>query len=224
MNSEFEQLSDEVCELINENVKSGSRSIANKNPKGSVDETELESWLRLEVYESLLKNPNMRNVAGIRHIINKRSINYFDKEVVKYHYRNKSYNRLVSESGDGDGNSDLTLADSFLAKNQFNLNDVETNIDLYRFLDSLALKERQVVELTAGFTDSLDGVQLARVKELIDRKSICACGVDTCQHSIKIWFTETEVGSCLGLTRRQVQYILEKMPDKAETFGLEMNY
>lgn len=217
-------LSDEVSRLINKNARSGARYFGSRNHIDDI--SELESYLVTQLTTSLIKNQNMRNSAGIRYIIRKRWNNWVKREVIKRqeheisieHIENKMKTHLDTDNGE---NADVVLSEY---TNNDPIKDMIEHSDIYEFLDSLTERERKVIELTAGFTESLNEEELSKVHQLVQKKTICLyCEEPECQHSFIIRFTESEVGHILGLTRRQVQYITgkeSKVREKAIEFGL----
>lgn len=167
-----------------------------------VDADEMESFMVTEIFIEVSKKPSMGNIKGIRYIANIRSVDYI-REIAKQNGE-LSFSSLGSES-DEDGFIEYPIASDS--------NTSETVIksdELSSFLDSLSERERKIVELSAGITDSLSNVEKAKVKELIDLKGEGA------------WLNTSDIGIILGLSRRQVQYpfLSENLKDKALDFGL----
>jgi hypothetical protein len=206
----------QLGELI---VKESRRGAERYGFKHKVDVQEMESWLISEIYHEIMNNVNMQNIKGIRHMIRLRSVDYM-RELVRDNV-SMNFSSFTKGTGSDEGFDSYNTEEVF---ENYQVQSVEDTVvdssDLTEFLDTLDLQDRQIVELSAGVTDSLDVSQLSRVKELIDRKAVCKCGSANCQHNVNVWFTTSEVGEILGLSRRQVQYPLTKMSEKALDFGL----
>jgi 5-methylcytosine-specific restriction endonuclease McrA len=206
----------QLGELI---VKESRRGAERYGFKHKVDVQEMESWLISEIYHEIMNNVNMQNIKGIRHMIRLRSVDYM-RELVRDNV-SMNFTSFTKGTSSDDGFDSYNTEEVF---ENYQVQSVEDTViessDLTEFLDTLDIQDRQIVELSAGITDSLDVSQLSRVKDLIDRKAVCKCGSANCQHNVNVWFTTSEVGEILGLSRRQVQYPLTKMSEKALDFGL----
>jgi hypothetical protein len=186
-----------------------------------IDVSEMESYLISKIYHAVLRNDEMSNIRGVRQIAKRRAVNYINH--IKRHNVVLSMDGMVeSSANEHDASSDVNFADygSNLASVD-PIKEYHEQEDVFAFVWSLPTQERQVVEMTAGITDSLDKDQFKSVRDLIDRKAVCNCGTQGCQHNVNVWFTASEVGKILGLTRRQVQYILSKLKEKVLDFGLD---
>jgi hypothetical protein len=214
---------EEIGQVIIEESIRTSKKHAGKSYH--IDETEMQSWLNLEVFQAIEKKPEMANLIGIRHIMKLRSVDYI-RECARHNVVLSYHNTLGKENEDFDNGDRVSeernpSGEFFLGTSTDPQNEYLEKVTVRSFLKSLHIDDRQVVELTAGFTRSLSSKQLDSVKELIDRKAVCHCGIDGCKHNAIVWFTQAEVGNILGCHRNTVKNRLKRLKDQAIEFGLE---
>lgn len=224
-NSPIYKNEDELAQAIMVQV---SRQVKKYTHQHSVDVDEMSSNLISKVFFEVKDRPHLWNKAGVNNCIKFRSMDFFremnkdkieievpnelteEHELIKKKVSNVPFSTLSHEDTDSfvefPIESDFDLAENYVYSSEMN-----------SFLDSLPLIERQIVELSSGITSSLDQDHLHKVHELIKKK---AHKTKDPKVELNIWFTATEIGEILGLTRRQVQHPLTKMKEKALDFGL----
>lgn len=180
-----------------------------------IDECSLYTIER--VYIEVSTRPEMQNVKGINRMIQFRSKDFI-RELAKTNVEINITSMTKNVSEQFDTGFDSYEHESIIKNVQVNPHeDHLDNEEIQSFLESLPLVERQVIELTAGITNSLDTYQMIDVKKLIDKKARKEKDI---HKEVNVWFTTTEVGNILDLSRRQVQHILTKMEEKALDMGL----
>jgi hypothetical protein len=200
-----------TIDQLNENIVKECRAYAISKTKGTRhDASEVEGTLIEKVYFYILDKPQYHNIKGLRQVIQSRGRNYFNDQVK----HNGVLPFTCYETKEDDGVSQL---DTMLRQKTDPLEiQVEKEENMNNLLNSLTIRQRCVVELTAGIMDSLTPDQRRIAIAIIESKSVCkkkGHDGDNCTCQFEIFFTVPDIGKILGCSPRTIDNELKRVKE-----------
>lgn len=180
------------------------------------DSSDLESYLMIRVWNFITKNPKYQTPKGVNQAIKSRATNFFNSSE---NSEDLTFSALSSQDDEG---SETDFESTFDTQSPSIDSTVVESELLNGFLNTLSLKQRQVVELRAGILDSLSAEQLTIAKAII-----------TAKQAKESWsgavFTNTDIAGIINGSMKPTptqrknlqQKTLPSIVEKALDFGLE---